>query len=384
MMGKKVEEKKFDEKVPRVAINGFGRIGRLVTRAFMSIAYHAKQQGREQMVDIVAINDLSDVDMLANLFEFDSVHGRFPGTVNVDHETNDLILDGDRFRVLAERDPAKLPWKDLGVDYVVESTGFFRTRETMMKHVEAGAKKVVLSAPAGKASDVDITVVRGVNNHEIKPEHVLISNASCTTNCLGPTLKVLDDEFGVEKGTMTTIHSYTNDQRVLDSQHSKLRRSRAAALSMIPTSTGAAKAIGLVMPHLAGKIDGLAVRVPTPNVSLVDLTVTLNKDVTQDQVEQAFRDASDKKTLADGKPNPLYGIIDYEWRSLVSVDFNHNRHSAIIDFPSLMVVDKNHIKALSWYDNEWAYAYRIAELVWELWGVDHPEHKVVIDTKPER
>jgi glyceraldehyde 3-phosphate dehydrogenase len=348
------------KQVPKIAINGFGRIGRLVLRALLE----NQAKNPEMAVDIVAINDLSKPDMLANLFEFDSIHGRFQGKVKVDNETNELIFNEDRFKVLAIKDPASLPWKDLEVDYVIESTGLFSNREGLEKHLKAGAKKVILSAPAKKSTDVDITVVRGVNNDNLKKEHKLVSNASCTTNCLAPVLKVLDESYGIEQALMTTIHSYTNDQRVLDSQHSDFRRSRAAMMSMIPTSTGAAKAIGLVMPHLAGKVDGLSVRVPTPNVSLVDLTARVKKDVTKEQVEQAFRDAADK-------PNELDGIIDYEWRSLVSIDFNHNKFSSIVDFPSLMVVDKSLVKILAWYDNEWGYANRVAELVFDLWKLDN-------------
>ena len=234
----------------------------------------------------------------------------------------------------------------------------------MEKHLKAGAKRVILSAPAKKSSDVDITVVRGVNNDKLTKEHKLISNGSCTTNCLAPVLKVLDQAYGVEQGIMTTIHSYTNDQRVLDSQHKDFRRSRAAFMSMIPTTTGAAKAIGLVMPHLAGKIDGISVRVPTPNVSLVDLTARVKKEVTKEAVEQAFRVAADNHTDLDN-------IVDYEWRSLVSVDFNHNKFSAIVDFPSLMVVDKSLVKILAWYDNEWGFSNRVAELVFDLWKLDN-------------
>ena len=349
----------MSEKVPKIAINGFGRIGRLVLRALLE----NQKKDPKLAVDIVAINDLSSPDMLANLFEFDSVHGRFPGTVKVDNEKKELIFNEDRFKVLAVKDPAELPWKELEVDYVIESTGLFTKRESMSKHLQAGAKKVILSAPAKSAKDVDITVVRGVNNHQLTKDHKLVSNASCTTNCLAPVLKVLDEQFGVKQGIMTTIHSYTNDQRVLDSQHSDFRRSRAAMMSMIPTSTGAARAIGLVMPHLEGKIDGMAVRVPTPNVSLVDLTATVNKKTTKEEVEQAFRDAADK-------PNELDGIIDYEWRSLVSIDFNHNKFSSIVDFPSLMVVDGTLVKILAWYDNEWGYANRISELVFDLWSLD--------------
>ena len=343
------------KKIPKIGINGFGRIGRLVLRALLE----NEKANPDMAVDIVAINDISSPDMLANLFEFDSIHGRFHGKVRVDHDTNE-----DRFKVLAERDPEKLPWKELGADIVIESTGLFRNRAAMEKHLKAGAKRVILSAPASKPDDVDITVVRGVNNHELKKEHKLVSNASCTTNCLAPVLKVLDEAFGVEHGLMTTIHSYTNDQRVLDSQHKDFRRSRAAMMSMIPTTTGAAKAIALVIPHLKGKIDGMSVRVPTPNVSLVDLTARVKKECTKEQVEQAFRDAADK-------PNELDGIVDYEWRSLVSVDFNHNKMSATVDFPSLMVVDKSLVKILAWYDNEWGFSNRVAELVFDIWALDN-------------
>ena len=351
-----------EQRIPKVGINGFGRIGRLVLRALLE----NEKEHPEQAVDIVAINDISSPDMLANLFEFDSVHGRFHGKVRVDHDTNEFIFNEDRFKVLAEKDPEKLPWKELECDYVIESTGLFTSREALEKHLKAGAKRVILSAPAKKDKDVDITVVRGVNNHKLTKDHKLISNASCTTNCLAPVLKVLDEAYGVEQALMTTIHSYTNDQRVLDSQHKDFRRSRAAFMSMIPTSTGAAKAIGLVLPHLAGKIDGISVRVPTPNVSLVDLTARVKKEVTKEQVEQAFRVAADT-------PNELDGIIDYEWRSLVSIDFNHTKQSSIVDFPSLMVVDKSLVKVLAFYDNEWGYSNRTAELVFDLWKLDNPE-----------
>ncbi|MHA2364451.1 MAG: type I glyceraldehyde-3-phosphate dehydrogenase [Candidatus Hodarchaeales archaeon] len=347
------------EGVPKVAINGFGRIGRLVTRAILE----NEANNKNMACDIVAINDLSHPDMLANLFEFDSIHGRFEGSVKVDNDTNELILSGDRFKVLATRDPEELPWKELDTDYVIECTGFFRSRKTMTKHLNAGAKKVILSAPAKPGTDADATIVRGVNQHILKPEHKLVSNASCTTNCLAPVLKVLDDAFSVKNGIMTTIHAITNDQRLLDSQHGDFRRSRAAMMSMVPTTTGAAKAIALVMPHLAGKLNGLAVRVPTPNVSIVDLTMRLKRDVTQAEVEDSFRKAADE-------PNPLQGIIDYSWRSLVSNDFNHNPHSAIVDFPSMMVVDGSMLKILAWYDNEWAYAQRCAELIFDLWKLD--------------
>ena len=332
-------------RIPKIGINGFGRIGRLVTRALLE---------REEKVDIVAINDLSSADMLANLFEFDSIHGRFNGSVEV--EGNDIILNGDRFTILSERDPANLPWKELDTDYVIESTGKFRDRKGLQKHMKAGAKRVILTAP-GK--DVDITVVRGVNFHMYDPSrHFIVSNASCTTNCLAPVLKVLDDRFKVEHAIMTTIHSVTNDQRLLDSQHKDFRRARAAYMSMIPTSTGAAKAIGLVMPHLNGKVDGLAVRVPVSNVSLVDLTARVAADITHDDVEEAFKEAVKKE---------MKGIIDIQWRSLVSIDFNHDPHSAIVDLPTLKIVDKSMVKILAWYDNEWGYANRVADLLHYMW-----------------
>ncbi len=333
-------------RIPKIGINGFGRIGRLVTRALLE---------REEKVDIVAINDLSSADMLANLFEFDSIHGRFNGSVEVDG--NDIILNGDRFTILSERDPASLPWKELEADYVIESTGKFRDRQGLQKHIDAGAKRVILSAP-GK--DVDVTVVRGVNFDMYDPsKHFIVSNASCTTNCLAPVLKVLDDRFKVEHAIMTTIHSVTNDQRLLDSQHKDFRRARAAYMSMIPTSTGAAKAIGLVMPHLNGKVDGLAVRVPVSNVSLVDLTARVAADITHDDVEEAFREAAKKE---------MKGIIDIQWRSLVSIDFNHDPHSAIVDLPTLKIVDKSMVKVLAWYDNEWGYANRVADLLHYMWN----------------
>ncbi len=337
------------ERPLKVAINGFGRIGRLVLRALLQ---------RKEKVDIIAINDLSNTEMLAHLFEFDSIHGRWDGEVIVHPETNNLVLNGDEFTVFSERDPEKLPWKEMEVDYVIESTGFFRTREGMEKHLKAGAKRVILTAP-GKG--VDGTFVLGVNFEEnYDPDkHFMVSNASCTTNCLATTCKVLDDEYGIVHGTMTTIHAYTNDQRLLDSQHRDYRRSRAATMSMVPTSTGAAKAIGLVMPHLNGKLDGMAVRVPTPNVSLVDLTVRLAKEAeSKEEIQEAFRKAAETN---------LKGILDYEWRSLVSIDFNSNPHSAVVDFPSMMLVEGTLLKVLSWYDNEWGYANRVADLAFRMW-----------------
>lgn len=334
--------------LPKVAINGFGRIGRLVLRQLKSL---------EKEVDVVAINDIAPNEALGHMFEFDSVHGRFDGTVEVTE--NSLIFNDDEIDTFSERDPGNLPWKDLEVDIVVECTGIFRKREGMQKHINAGAKKVVLSAPAASKTDVDVTVVRGVNNQDYDPEkHHLISNASCTTNCLAPTVKVLDDNFGFEHGNMTTVHAYTNDQRLLDSIHKDYRRGRAAALNMFPTSTGASKAIGLVMPHLNGKIEGLAIRIPTPNVSIVDLTARLTKSLTLEELTDAYRIASEGE---------LKDILGYEWRSLVSSDFNGNPLSAIIDFPTLQIVDEKLVKVLAWYDNETGYSTRTAELVHEVY-----------------
>ncbi|RMG35150.1 MAG: type I glyceraldehyde-3-phosphate dehydrogenase [Methanobacteriota archaeon] len=337
--------------MPKVAINGFGRIGRLVTRALL---YHDKR------VDIVGINDLADTEMMAHVFEFDSVHGRFEGSVEVHPETHNLVLNGDEFTVYTEPDPKNLPWKELDVDYVVESTGRFRTREGMQKHLDAGAKRVILSAP-GKG--VDITVVLGVNFDKYDPKrHFLISNASCTTNCLAPLCKVLDDNYGIEHGTMTTVHAYTNDQKLLDMQHKDFRRARAAAMSIVPTTTGAAKAIGDVMPHLKGKLDGMALRVPTPNVSIVDLTVRLKTPAAnKEEIEERIIEAS---------KNEMKGILGYEWRSLVSIDFNSNPLSSIVDFPSMMLIDGTLLKILSWYDNEWGYANRIADLIHKMWELE--------------
>lgn len=326
---------------PLVGINGFGRIGRLVTRALLE---------RDAPVDIVAINDLSTPEALAHLFRHDSVHGRFDGEVQV--VDGDLVFDGDRFKVLSEKDPAKLPWKELAADYVIECTGRFRKQEELQGHLKAGAKRVILSAP-GKG--VDVTIVRGVNDAAYDPtKHRTISNASCTTNCLAPVLKVLHDAFGIDHALMTTVHAYTNDQRLLDSQHKDPRRSRAAALSMVPTTTGAAKAVGLVLPELEGKVDGMAIRVPTPNVSVVDLTARLASDVSEKDVVAAFEAAA---------RTDLKGILRTEPEPLVSVDFNHDPHSAIVDLPSLMVVGSRLVKILAWYDNEWAYAVRTAELL---------------------
>jgi len=326
----------------RVAINGFGRIGRLVLRA-------AKKAGRSDL-DFVAVNDLTDNKTLAHLLKYDSVHGRYPGTVEV---TDDgLRVDGDNLRVLAERDPAKLPWKDLGVDIVVESTGLFRSREKAAAHLDGGAKKVIISAP-GKNEDV--TIVLGVNEGMYDPtKHHVISNASCTTNCLAPVVKVILDSFGFRHGLMTTVHAYTNDQNILDLPHKDLRRARAAGMSMIPTTTGAAKATGLVIPEVKGKIDGSAIRVPTPDVSIVDLTAEVEKDTTVDEVNEAFRKA------AAGRMKGILGIGD---EPLVSIDYTGSDYSSIVDLPSTNVIDGRMVKVMSWYDNEWGYSQRVVDLI---------------------
>ncbi len=326
----------------RVGINGFGRIGRMIVRA-------AKKDGRGKDIDFVAVNDLTDTKTLAHLFRRDSVHGMYPGTVEAKGES--LVIDGDEVRVFSERDPSKLPWKDLKVDIVFESTGIFRSREDASKHLAGGAKKVVITAPAKKE---DISICLGVNDdkYDGKAHHV-ISNASCTTNCLAPVVKVLLDEFGFKRGLMTTIHSYTNDQRLLDLPHKDLRRARSAALSMIPTTTGAAKATGVVIPEVLGKIDGIAIRVPTPNVSLVDLVAVLEKTPSAEEVNAAF------KRWSDG---PLQGIMEYSEDPLVSVDFVGNPASSIVDGLSTNVIDGNFVKVFAWYDNEWGYSCRCVDL----------------------
>ncbi len=325
----------------RVAINGFGRIGRLVLRATLR---HAADE-----LDIVAVNDLTDSRTLAHLLKYDSVHGAWPGEVEA---TDDgLRVDGREIRVLSERDPADLPWKDLGVDLVLECTGLFTQREKAAKHLEAGARKVILSAP-GKGED--ITIVLGVNQDRYDPEaHSVISNASCTTNCLAPVAKVLLDAFGFRRGLMTTVHAYTNDQTTLDAPHKDLRRARAAAVSMIPTTTGAARATSLVLPELKGKLDGMAIRVPTPDVSLVDLTCELESDVTVDTVNDAFR------TAAAG---PMKGILGVSDEPLVSIDYVGNPHSSVVDALSTAVIGERMVKVLSWYDNEWGYSMRVTDL----------------------
>jgi glyceraldehyde 3-phosphate dehydrogenase len=323
----------------RVGINGFGRIGRNVLRACLD----------ERALEFVAVNDITDAKTLAHLLKYDSVHGTLDREVRPDKDG--LVVDGRAIRVIAERDPAKLPWKRLGVDLVLECSGLFTDRDKAAKHLEAGAKKVVISAPAKKA---DLTVCMGVNDKEYDPgKHTILSNASCTTNCLAPIAKVLHESFGIRRGLMTTVHSYTNDQRILDLPHEDLRRARAAALSMIPTSTGAARAIGLVIPALDGKLDGMAVRVPTPNVSLVDLTVELEKPATEERVNAAMKDAAG---------GALRGILHYCDEPLVSADFNGTSYSSIFDAKLTRVMDGNFCKVLSWYDNEWGFSNRMRDV----------------------
>ncbi|PFO59792.1 type I glyceraldehyde-3-phosphate dehydrogenase [Bacillus cereus] len=324
----------------RVAINGFGRIGRMVFR----------QAIKESAFEIVAINASYPSETLAHLIKYDTVHGKFDGTVEAfeDH----LLVDGKMIRLLNNRDPKELPWTDLGVEVVIEATGKFNSKEKAILHVEAGAKKVILTAP-GKNEDV--TIVVGVNEDQLDiTKHTVISNASCTTNCLAPVVKVLDEQFGIENGLMTTVHAYTNDQKNIDNPHKDLRRARACGQSIIPTTTGAAKALAKVLPHLNGKLHGMALRVPTPNVSLVDLVVDVKRDVTVEAINDAF------KTVANGA---LKDIVEFSEEPLVSIDFNTNTHSAIIDGLSTMVMGDRKVKVLAWYDNEWGYSRRVVDLV---------------------
>ena len=324
----------------KVGINGFGRIGRIVLRAAL---------GREA-IDVVAVNDITDAKTLGHLFKHDSIHGAFPGEVEVDDSS--IVVDGKPITVLAERDPAALPWKKLGVEIVVESTGLFLDKEGAGKHLEAGAKKVIITAPA---KDPDLTVVLGANEGSYdKTKHHIVSNASCTTNCLAPVAKVLNDNFGIVHGLMTTTHAYTNDQRILDLPHKDLRRARAGAISMIPTTTGAASAVAEVLPELKGKLDGMAIRVPTPNVSLVDLVAELKSEVTEEEILDAFRVA------ADGELKGILGLCE---EPLVSIDFNGDPRSSIVDAESTRVIDKKMVKVLAWYDNEWAYSMRVVDLI---------------------
>lgn len=323
----------------RVAINGFGRIGRLALRAIY-------ESGRTD-IEVVAINDLGAVDMNAYLLKRDSVHGPFPFDVKVEGDV--MNLGRGPIKVTAERDPANLPWKELGVDIVYECTGFFTKRDAAAAHLAAGAKKVLISAPG---TDVDNTVVYGVNHDTLKADHIIVSNASCTTNCLAPVAQVLNDSIGIEKGIMTTVHAYTGDQRVLDTLHSDPRRARACGLSMIPTSTGAARAVGLVLPELAGKLDGTSVRVPTPNVSMVDLTFVAKKSTTIEEVNAAIKEA------AYGR---LKGVLAYVTEPTVSIDFNHDPASSSFDASQTSVIDGNLVRILSWYDNEWGFSNRMSD-----------------------
>src|SRR5918999_983259 len=327
--------------VINIGINGYGRIGRNILRAL----YETR---RTHELRIVAINDLGDAAINAHLTQYDSIHGRFPGAVSVEGEH--MIVNGDKIRVLSERDPAKLPWGELGVDVVLECTGFFTTKEKAGAHLKGGAKKVIISAPGGK--DVDATVVYGVNEKSLKASHTVISNASCTTNCLAPLAKALHDKLGIVQGLMTTVHSYTNDQVLTDVYHEDLRRARAAALNMIPTKTGAAAAVGLVLPELNGKLDGFAVRVPTANVSLVDLTFTAARKTTVEEVNSIL------KAAAEGE---LKGILEYTEDPIVSSDLNHNPASSIVDATLTKVSNGVLVKALSWYDNEWGFSNRMLD-----------------------
>ena len=333
----------------KIAINGYGRIGRNILRGLY-------ESGRTDEFQIVAVNDLGDANTNAHLTRYDTVHGRFPGDISVDGDA--MVVNGDRIQVLAERDPSKLPWADLGVDVVHECTGFFANKEKASAHFQGGAKKVLISAPGG--SDVDATIVYGVNHGVLKATDTVVSNASCTTNCLAPLAKALNDAVGIEHGLMTTIHSYTNDQVLTDVFHPDLRRARSATQSMIPTKTGAAVAVGLVLPELAGKLDGFAVRVPTINVSLVDLVFTAKRNTTVDEINQIL------KTASEGE---LTGILEYNDEPLVSYDFNHNPASSIFESSLTKVMDGNLIKVLAWYDNEWGFSNRMLDTTKALMAV---------------
>ena len=334
----------------KVGINGYGRIGRNVLRALY-------ESGRNKEIQIVAINDLGDAETNAHLTSYDTAHGRFPGEVKVDGDS--MVVNGDRIRVLAQRDPAKLPWGELGVDFVLECTGLFTSKAKAGAHLAGGAKKVVISAPGG--DDVDATVVFGVNHQILRASHTVISNASCTTNCLAPVAQVLHENVGIESGLMTTVHAYTNDQVLTDVYHSDLRRARSATMSMIPTKTGAAAAVGLVLPELKGKFDGLAVRVPTINVSLVDLTFTPKRATTVAEVNQLM------KAAAEG---PLKGVLAYTEAPLVSIDYNHDAHSSTFDGTMTKVIGGNLVKVCAWYDNEWGFSNRMLDttLAWSKAG----------------
>ena len=335
----------------KVGINGYGRIGRNVLRALY-------ESGRTSEIQVVAINDLGDANTNAHLTRFDTAHGRFPGKVEVDGDS--MVVNGDRIRVLAERNPAKLPWGALGVDYVLECTGLFASKAKASQHIEGGARKVVISAPGG--NDVDATVVYGVNHDVLRASHTVISNASCTTNCLAPVAKVLHDNVGIVSGLMTTIHAYTNDQVLTDVYHEDLRRARSATMSMIPTKTGAAAAVGLVLPALKGKFDGFAVRVPTINVSLVDLTFTAGRDTTVEEINGLMKAAAGA--------GPLQGVLAYTEAPLVSVDYNHDAHSSTFDGTMTKVIGGNLVKVCAWYDNEWGFSNRMLDttLAWSKAG----------------
>jgi glyceraldehyde 3-phosphate dehydrogenase len=327
----------------KIAINGFGRIGRLVFRA---------TQARDD-IEVVAINDLTDVKTNAHLLKYDSVHGKFPGTVEISGDN--MVVNGKQIKVLSERDPGNLPWGELGIDVAIESTGVFRTRDKIEKHLHAGAKKVILTVPA--KDEIDATIVLGVNNDELKAEDKIVSNASCTTNCLAPVAKVLNDNFVIKRGWMTTIHAYTNDQSILDLVHSDLRRARAAAQNLIPTTTGAAKAVGKVIPALNGKLDGIAMRAPVADGSIVDLVVELEKDATAEEINAKMKEAAD---------GALKGILEYCDEPIVSSDVIDNPASSIFDALSTKVMDGNFVKVLSWYDNEWGYSNRVVDLISKL------------------
>jgi glyceraldehyde 3-phosphate dehydrogenase len=330
----------------KVGINGYGRIGRNVLRAL----YEAK---RNHEIQIVAVNDLADSQTNAHLTQYDTAHGKFPGKVSVDGDA--IVVNGDRIKVFAERDPAKIPWASVGADFVMECTGFFTTKADASKHIAGGAKKVVISAPGGK--DVDGTIVYGVNHNTLKSTQTVISNASCTTNCLAPLAKVLNDNIGIASGLMTTIHAYTNDQRLTDVFHEDIRRARSATMSMIPTKTGAAAAVGLVLPELKGKFDGFAVRIPTINVSLVDLTFTPKRATTIDEINAMMKEAAG---------GPLKGILAYTNAPLVSIDYNHDAHSSTYDATMTRIIEGNLVKVCAWYDNEWGFSNRMLDttLAW--------------------
>lgn len=327
----------------KVAINGFGRIGRNVLKCIL-------KDKECSDIEVVAINDLTDAATLAHLFKYDSIQGINPH--DIQGEDGRLLVDGKPIQVLSVRNPEDLPWKDLGVEVVIESTGLFTKREAASKHLQAGARKVIISAPA---TDPDVTLVMGVNEDQYDPkQHQIISNASCTTNCLAPVAKVLNDRLGIQKGLMTTIHSYTNDQKILDMPHKDLRRARAANMSMIPTTTGAAQAVTLVLPELKGKLDGMAIRVPTPNVSLIDFVTEVDRETSKEEVNAIFKEAAQ---------NELKGILRYEEQPLVSIDFYGAEDSSIVDAPSTKVIQKNMVKVLAWYDNEWGYSSRTKDVL---------------------